>query len=85
MTPKKLMKTSEVLSRSGITRPMLYLYTTMGLVKPVKRTAAGHALYDETVLTHLRIIRTAVETGYTLRDVKEVFFEPHHERQAKKK
>jgi DNA-binding transcriptional MerR regulator len=70
-----LLKTSEVLARSGITRQMLYLYTTMGLVDPVETTAAGHKLFGEDVLAKLKIVRDALETGYSLRDVKEVFFE----------
>ena len=74
------MKTSELLARSGITRPMLYLYTTMGLVKPVAKTAAGHGLFDETAIKRLKIIRDAVATGYTLRDIKEVFFDPRKRR-----
>ena len=71
-----LMKTSEVLEKSGVTRQMLYLYTTMGLVDPAETTGAGHRLYDPSVLEKLRIIRDAVETGYSLKDVKEIFFEP---------
>jgi DNA-binding transcriptional MerR regulator len=69
-----LMKTSEVLAKSGVTRQMFYLYSTMGLVDPAATTAAGHRLYDRSVLARLKIIRNAVETGYALRDVKEVFF-----------
>jgi len=69
------MKTSEVLARSGISRQMLYLYTTMGLIEPAKKTAAGHGLFEESVLARLKIIRDALETGYSLRDVKEIFFE----------
>lgn len=69
------MKTSEVLEKSGVTRQMLYLYTTMGLVEPAEKTAAGHGLFDPAVLARLKIIRDALETGYSLRDVKEIFFE----------
>ncbi len=69
-----LMKTQEVLERAGISRQMLYLYTTMGMIEPAKKTAAGHGLFDETTLARLKIIRDAVATGYTLRDIKEIFF-----------
>ena len=69
-----LMKTSEVLAKSGITRQMFYLYSTMGLIDAAATTAAGHRLYDASVIARLRIIRNAVETGYALRDVKDVFF-----------
>ena len=70
-----LMKTSEVLEKAGISRQMLYLYSTMGLIEAASETAAGHRLYAPSVLTRLKIIRDALETGYSLRDVKEVFFE----------
>lgn len=70
-----LLKTSDVIARSGITRQMLYLYTTMGLIDPRETTAAGHKLFGEDVLSRLKIIRDALETGYALRDVKEIFFE----------
>ncbi len=69
------MKTSEVLEKSGITRQMLYLYATMGLIEPAAKTAAGHGLYDGATLTRLKIVRDAVETGYSLRDIREIFFE----------
>ena len=69
------MKTSEVLARSGVTPQMLYLYTTMGLVEPIEKTAAGHGLFEPAVLGKLKIIRDALDTGYSLRDVKEIFFE----------
>ncbi len=80
-----LMKTSEVLEKSGITRQMLYLYSTMGLIDAAETTPAGHRLYDASVLTKLRIIRDALETGYSLRDVKETYFDPARLRERKKK
>jgi DNA-binding transcriptional MerR regulator len=79
----KLMKTREVLARSGITRPMLYLYQTMGLIDAVKTTPAGHRLYGEDVLRKLKIVRAAVETGYSLRDVREIFFVPSRRKREK--
>ena len=77
----QLLKTSDVLARSGITRQMLYLYTTMGLIDPVETTAAGHKLFGEDVLSKLKIVRDALETGYSLRDVKEIFFESKSRKQ----
>ncbi len=77
------MKTSEVLSKSGVTRQMLYLYTTMGLIEPVEKTAAGHGLFEPAVLAKLKIIRDALDTGYSLRDVKEIFFEGSQNKKKK--
>lgn len=73
--PPRLLKTSEVIERSGVTRQMLYMYTTMGLVHAEKKTPGGQKLYPERVLVQLKLIRTLQETrNYTLRELKDLFF-----------
>jgi DNA-binding transcriptional MerR regulator len=71
----RLLKSSEVVKRAGITRQMLYTYTTMGLIAEAEKTASGHKLFDERVLVTLKLIRNLQETrDYTLRDLKQIFF-----------
>ena len=70
----KLFKSGEVIKRSGISRQALYQYTTMGLVAEVERTKQGHRLYAPEVLKKLHIIRELNASGYTLKDIKEIFF-----------
>jgi DNA-binding transcriptional MerR regulator len=69
-----LLATGEVMARSGLSRQVLYQYTAMGLIQEAETTAAGHRLYPERVLEDLRLIRLLNETGYALRDIKEIFF-----------
>ena len=69
----ELLKTGEVAERAGVSRQIIHIYTTMGLIKEERRTQAGHRLFNEKVLKRIEMIRELVRTGYTLRDVKEIF------------
>ncbi len=71
---RKLFKSGEVVKQSGITRQMLYMYTTMGLVEEVKKTPTGHKLYDQSIFRRLKLIHDLNESGYTLRDIRDIFF-----------
>ena len=68
-----LLKTGEVAGRAGVSRQVIHIYTTMGLIKEERKTPAGHRLFSENVLKRVEIVRELVRTGYTLRDVKEIF------------
>ncbi len=68
-----LLKTGEVAERAKVSRQIVHIYTTMGLIKEERRTSAGHRLFNENVLKRIEMIRDLVKTGYTLRDVKEIF------------
>lgn len=69
-----LFKTGEIIKRSGISRQVLYQYTTMGLIDEADRTEHGHRLFAPGVLKRLHMIRELNATGYPLKDIKEIFF-----------
>jgi DNA-binding transcriptional MerR regulator len=71
--PRKLYKTAEVVKKAGITRQMLYTYTTMGLVEEATKTPTGHKLYGESIFKRLKLIHDLHDSGYTLRDIQELF------------
>jgi len=68
-----LLKPGEVASRVGLSRQAIHVYTTMGLIKEARRTPSGHRFYSEGVLKLIALIRELAKTGYTLRDIKEIF------------
>jgi DNA-binding transcriptional MerR regulator len=72
--PEKLFKTGEVLRRTGFSRQSFYQYLTLGLIREARVTEGGHHLFDESVFKRLKIIKQLNRSGYTLRDIKEVFF-----------
>jgi DNA-binding transcriptional MerR regulator len=72
---EELFSTGDVMKRSGLSRQVLYQYTTMGLIKEAATTDAGYRLYPKAVFRHLEIIRSLNEMGYTLRDIRDIFAE----------
>jgi len=72
--PVKRYKTGEVASYAGVTRHVIHMYLTLGLLEPVEQTPAGHNLFDESVFRRLDLIKRLKKKGYTLRDIKEIFF-----------
>ena len=77
-----LYPTGQVMKRAGLSRQVLYQYTAMGLIKEASTNRAGHRLYHEDVFNHLKIIRALNERGYTLREIKEIFFSQRSEAEA---
>jgi DNA-binding transcriptional MerR regulator len=69
-----LLSTHEVTERTGLSRQVLYQYTAMGLIQAAGTTPAGQRLYPATVLEHLKVIKLLNETGYPLKEIKEIFF-----------
>lgn len=74
ISERDLLKSGDVIKRSGISRQVLYQYTAMGLVEEAQRTAHGHRLYAPEVFQRLKIIRELNASGYALKDIKEIFF-----------
>ena len=71
--PKPLLKTGEVLRRAGISRQVLYRYIQMDLIQPAKITDTGRHLFAETVFKQIARIQQLNDSGYTLRDIREIF------------
>ena len=71
---QKLYKTGDVAEHAGVTRHVIHLYLTLGLIEPVDQTPSGHNLFDASVFRRLDLIKRLQKKGYTLRDIKQVFF-----------
>ncbi len=69
------LRTKEVLAKTGISRQMLYRYMTAGLIREEEVTATGRRLFAPDVVKKIKIIRRINESGYALRDIKEIFFD----------
>lgn len=71
---EKLNKTGEVLKRAGISREVFYRYLTMGLIKPARTSSGGHNLFSDAVFRHIELIRDLNASGFSLRDIKDIYF-----------
>ena len=70
----KLLRTAEVLGRTGITHQVLYRYVTLGLIEPAVTTQSGQRWFRPEVVDLIAIIQDMNQTGYSLRDLKDTFF-----------
>jgi len=72
--PVKLLKAGELARRTGLTRQSLHQYVLLGLLTPVQTTKGGQRLFDEQAEERVELIRSLLACGYTLRDVRDIFF-----------
>jgi DNA-binding transcriptional MerR regulator len=69
----RLYRAAEVIAGSGISRQMFYNYLAIGLIQPQGSTPGGRNRYGEAVFKRIDLIRRLNRSGYTLRDIREVF------------
>ncbi|MGQ9592065.1 MAG: MerR family transcriptional regulator [Planctomycetota bacterium] len=71
----RLLRTAEVLRLAGITHQVLYRYVTLGLIEPAAIAARGQRYFRPEVVDLIRIIQDFNREGYSLRDLKDTFFQ----------
>ena len=77
-----LIRTSEVLKLTGISHQVLYRYITLGLVEPSTTAESGQRLFHPTVVDLINLIQSINDSGYTLRDIKDIFFKEERVKKA---
>jgi len=70
---EELLKTRDILEKTGISRQMLQQYIVMGLVKEKEKTKGGHRRFGRETIKKIKIIQQLNRSGYTLRDIRESF------------
>jgi DNA-binding transcriptional MerR regulator len=68
------MRTRDLLEATGITHQILYRYITLGLIREEKTTGTGQRIFTPRAITAIRLIQRLNRSGYTLRDIKDIFF-----------
>lgn len=77
-----LLKTREVLHQTGISHQVLYRYVTIGLVEEAASTPGGQRRFHPHVVDLIEQIKGLNATGYSLRDIKEIFFKEQRVRRV---
>lgn len=74
-TAKKytLLRIGAAAEKAGISRQMLQYYVMLGLVKPAGKSPSGQRLFDKESISRIKLIRKLNRSGYTLRDIREIF------------
>jgi MerR family redox-sensitive transcriptional activator SoxR len=64
---------SEIGRRVGLRASAIRYYEEIGILEPARRVS-GQRRYDETVLYRLAVVRRAQEAGFTLDEIRQLFF-----------
>src|SRR5579859_5406700 len=67
------MLISDVALRVGVRASTIRYYERVGILEPAQR-ASGQRRYDDTVLYRLALIQRARKTGFTLEEIRKLFF-----------
>ena len=73
MMARMPMSISEVAKQVGLRPSAIRYYEQVGILAPAHRIS-GQRRYDVTVLHRLTVIQRARQTGFTLSEIKELFF-----------
>ncbi|MFH0938837.1 MAG: MerR family transcriptional regulator [Planctomycetota bacterium] len=71
---RKLWKVGELAKQTGLTRQSLHQYALLGLLIPVDMTKGGQRLFATDAAERVKLIRNLLAYGYTLRDIRDIFF-----------
>ena len=69
----RALRIGEVARRAGISPDTLRHYERHGLIPKPKRTAAGYRMYSPDVIERVRLIRSALSVGFTIRELSRIF------------
>jgi MerR family transcriptional regulator, redox-sensitive transcriptional activator SoxR len=64
---------SEIAQRVGLRTSAIRYYEQIGILERARRVS-GQRRYDETVLYRLAVVRRAQEAGFTLDEIRQLFF-----------
>lgn len=78
-----LLRTAEILERTGITHQTLYRYITLGLIEPAATSDTGVRYFNPRAIPLIETIKSITrDGGYSLRDLKDIFFKDDRVRRA---
>lgn len=66
------LRSGEVAEAAGVNKETLRYYERRGLLGDPVRTPGGHRLYEDQVVTTLRVIKASQRLGFTLDEVAEL-------------
>ncbi len=71
------MKVGELAERTGVSVRTLHFYEKVGLLEPARRTDAGHRIYGLAETERLQQIRSLVQLGFSLEEVRDCLQNQH--------
>jgi DNA-binding transcriptional MerR regulator len=71
----KAMSVGQAAKKAGISTQSLQYYLMMGVVKPSQVSDSGRRLFVEEDIARIVLVKELNDSGYSLRDIRELFVE----------
>ena len=71
--PASWMRISAAAGAAGLSRQTVEYYIMVGLITPLRQGEKPGRFFDENLVKRIRLIRKLNESGYTLRDIREIY------------
>ncbi|MBT3279804.1 MAG: MerR family transcriptional regulator [Phycisphaerales bacterium] len=71
--PEGYFRLGPAAERLKLSRQTIEYYLLLGLIEPRRVEGRHGRFFDEALLTQIRTIRELNQSGYTLRDIREMF------------
>ncbi len=76
----KLLPVGKAAKKAGVSRQSVQYYLMVGLLKATEVTKTGRRLFDERGVERIKLIKQLNDTGYPLREIRELFIEGKKDR-----
>jgi DNA-binding transcriptional MerR regulator len=70
-----MVSVGQAAKKAGVSRQSVQYYLMIGLLEPTEVTSTGRRLFDRKAIEKIRLIRKLNDSGYPLRDIREMFIE----------
>ncbi len=81
---RKLLPIGHAAKKAGISRQSLQYYVMVGLLEPTETTSTGRRLFDDKAVERVKLIKRLNDSGYPLRDIRELFLEGRKDSKGKR-
>jgi DNA-binding transcriptional MerR regulator len=76
-----LVRLGEAARAAGVSAQQLQYYLMIGLIQPSAISAGNQRLFDRDTIRRIGVIRQLNSSGYSLRDIREIFISERQARQ----
>ncbi|MHB1157100.1 MAG: helix-turn-helix domain-containing protein [Phycisphaerales bacterium] len=73
--PPDMLRLSDAAEAAGVTPAQLQYYLMVGVVTPTQISPGHQRLFDPHAVQRIAMIRLLNESGYSLRDIREIFIQ----------
>ena len=69
----KLVRIGQAAEAAGVSKQSVQYYLMVGLLEPTGHSPGGQQLFDGKAIERVRLIKKLNESGYPLREIREIF------------